>query len=155
MCLRKVFSHEVRNILQFKSHKELGADGKARYPLPPEGQPINLPAYLGGRQIEDPEHGRKSPGDVRYWDEGWYLWKSTHPAASIQSMTRLPMNLPAQQRATADRIARSQTWDDYQTFLKSGQPPTLENRWLGPVVPPSPVMDATCVLLSCFFHYSF
>ncbi|KAF7315206.1 hypothetical protein MIND_00035000 [Mycena indigotica] len=135
VCIRKVFSHEVRNVIQFKSHKEIGADGKARYPLPSEGQPINLPSYLGGKQIEDPEHGRKSPGDVKYWDEGWYFWKSTTFLGAHDIISRLPLNLESQTRQEEIRIAKRKVWQDYQAFLRAGRPKSEENRWIGPVVP--------------------
>nr|GAT57813.1 predicted protein [Mycena chlorophos] len=143
ICIRKVFSHEVRNIVNFKNHKEIWADGKARYPLPPEGQPINLPPYLGGRQIEDPEYGRKSPGDVKYWDEGWYLWKSSSFMGSHDTISRLPLNLPTQMRQEASRKDKRRVWQEYQDFLRSGKPPTSENKWLGPVVPPNVGPDAS------------
>ncbi|KAF7321574.1 hypothetical protein MKEN_00678400 [Mycena kentingensis (nom. inval.)] len=149
VCIRKVFSHEVRNIVQFKSHKELGPDGKARYPLPPEGQPINLPTYLGGRQIEDEEHGRKSPGDVKYWDEGWYIWKTTNYIGTNDIISHMPLNLESQRRLAAARSNKRKMWEDYKEFIKSGQPRTLENKWLGPVVPPNigsdPSSDALLV----------
>ncbi|KAJ7072620.1 hypothetical protein C8F01DRAFT_255164 [Mycena amicta] len=137
VCVRKVFSHEVRNIVQFKSHKAIDSDGKARYPLPAEGQPANLPAYLGGKQIEDPEHGRKSPGDVKYWDEGWYFWKSTNFIGSHDTISRLPLNLETQARHDATRTVRRKVWEEYQDFVRSGRPRTQENKWIGPVVPPN------------------
>ncbi|KAJ6558414.1 hypothetical protein DFH09DRAFT_529724 [Mycena vulgaris] len=137
VCLRKVFSHEVRNILQFKSHRDVGPDGKARYPLPQEGQPINLPRYLGGKPTDDPEHGRKSPGDIKYWDEGWYLWKTTTFLGVYNSISLMPRNLEAQGLEETQKKARRQRWMEYQEFLRSGQAPTQENKWLGPVVPPN------------------
>ncbi|KAJ7125063.1 hypothetical protein C8R44DRAFT_703098 [Mycena epipterygia] len=137
VCLRKVFSHEVRNILQFKSHRDVGPDGKARYPLPQEGQPIHLPRYLGGRPTDDPEHGRKSPADTKYWEEGWYLWKTTSIVGVFNSITLMPRTLEAQGIQESIRKAKRQEWKDYQDFLRSGQPRTEENKWLGPVVPPN------------------
>jgi len=137
VCLRKVFSHEVRNILQFKNHKNIGPDGKARYPLPEEGQPVNLPRYLGGKPSDDPEHGRKSPGDIKYWDEGWYLWKTNSFVGVYNSISLMPNNLEAQGMRESVRKANRQLWKDYQEFLHSGQPRTEENKWLGPIVPPN------------------
>ncbi|KAJ7502922.1 hypothetical protein B0H11DRAFT_1986997 [Mycena galericulata] len=151
ICLRKVFSHEVRNILQFKSHKDIGPDGKARYPLPPEGQPINLPRYLGGKPSDDPEHGRKSPGDTKYWDEGWYLWKTNSFVGVYNNISRMPYNLEGQARQESVKKAKRELWKEYQEFLRSGQPRTEENKWLGPVVPPyygpDPAPDSLLVQL--------
>ncbi|KAJ7076853.1 hypothetical protein B0H15DRAFT_862960 [Mycena belliarum] len=135
VCLRKVFSHEVRNILQFKSHKDVGADGKARYPLPQEGQPIHLPRYLGGRPTDDPEHGRKSPADIKYWDEGWYVWKTNTCLGVYRSISLMPKTLEGQVKADLHVKAQRQQWKEYQEFVRSGQPP--ENKWLGPVIPPN------------------
>ncbi|KAJ7690753.1 hypothetical protein B0H17DRAFT_1064680 [Mycena rosella] len=137
VCIRKVFSHEVRNILQFKSHREVDADGKARYPLPKEGQPINLPRYLGGKPTDDPEHGRKSPADIKYWDEGWYLWKTNSFLGVYSSIHMMPKTLEAQGLEESQKKAKRQLYKEYQEFLRSGQPRTQENKWLGPIVPPN------------------
>ncbi|KAJ7106026.1 hypothetical protein C8R43DRAFT_1045884 [Mycena crocata] len=142
VCIRKVFSHEVRNIVQFKSHKEVGPDGKARYPLPQEGQPINLPRYLGGKPTDDPEYGRKSPGDTKYWDEGWYLWKTSSFLGVYNSISQMPNSLEEQGKLDEAKKFKREQWKEYQTFLRSGQPRTLENKWLGPVVPPNFGPDA-------------
>ncbi|KAJ7668536.1 hypothetical protein DFH06DRAFT_1084661 [Mycena polygramma] len=137
VCLRKVFSHEVRNILQFKSHKDMGPDGKARYPLPSEGQPLHLPRYLGGKSTDDPEHDRKSPEDTKYWDEGWYFWKTSNYLGVYSSISQMQHNLESQVRLDSVKNAKRQLWKEYQEFLRSGKPRTLENKWLGPVIPPN------------------
>ncbi|KAJ6593545.1 hypothetical protein B0H19DRAFT_24529 [Mycena capillaripes] len=142
VCLRKVFSHEVRNILQYKSHKNIGPDGKALYPLPSEGQPVYLPRYLGGKPIEDPEYGRKSPADTKYWEEGWYFWKTTNFLGVYTSISQMQNNLENQARLESMKKAKRQQWKEYQEFLRSGKPATLENKWLGPVVPPNFGPDA-------------
>ncbi|KAJ6576828.1 hypothetical protein B0H10DRAFT_2101689 [Mycena sp. CBHHK59/15] len=131
MCIRKVFPHEVRNIIQFKSHQDVGPDGKARYPLPVEGQPINLPRYLGGKPSDDPEHGRKSPDDTKYWDEGWYLWKTNGASGVWANISQMHNSLEGQGVANSREV-----WKDYQDFLRSGTPPVP--KWLGPSVPPYP-----------------
>ncbi|KAJ7717821.1 hypothetical protein DFH07DRAFT_860914 [Mycena maculata] len=137
VCIRKVFSHEVRNIIQFKSHRDVGPDGKARYPLPKEGQPIHLPRYLGGKPTDDPEHDRKSASDTKYWDEGWYFWKTNSFLGVYTSISQMPKTLEEQVAQEATRKAKRQLWKDYQEFLRSGQPRTEENKWLGPIVPPN------------------
>jgi len=151
VCLRKVFSHEVRNILQFKSHRDIGPDGKARYPLPQEGQPINLPRYLGGKPIDDPEHDRKSPADTKYWDEGWYLWKTNSYIGVFNNISNMSVNLETQVIQESVIKGKRQLWKEYQEFLRSGQPRTEENKWLGPVVPPNfgpdPTLDSLLVHL--------
>lgn len=152
MCLRKVFSHEVRNILQFKSHRDIGPDGKARYPLPAEGQPIHLPRYLGGKPTDDPE-ARKSPEDTKYWDEGWYFWKTTSFLGVYTSISQMQNHLEAQGQLDSIKNAKRQLWKEYQEFLQSGQPRTIENKWLGPVVPPNFGPDVACVQ-RVFYHIS-
>ncbi|KAJ7647636.1 hypothetical protein FB45DRAFT_782500 [Roridomyces roridus] len=137
ICLRKVFTHEVRNILQYKSHKVVGPDGKALYPLPNEGQPINLPWYFGGKPSDDPEHGRKSPADTKYWEEGFYLRKTNSYLGVYETISTMPNSLPQQAKFNAVRQARRSRWKDYQEFLRSGQQPTEENKWLGRIVPPN------------------
>ncbi|KAJ7244177.1 hypothetical protein B0H12DRAFT_812591 [Mycena haematopus] len=143
VCIRKVFSHEVRNILQFKSHRDIGPDGKARYPLPAEGQPIHLPRYLGGKPIEDPEYGRKAPEDTKYWDEGWYFWKTSSFRGVFNSITHMHYNLDRQVKIEAMKQEKRKLWKEYQEFVKSGEPPTEENKWLGRVVPPNFGPDET------------
>ncbi|KAF7362186.1 hypothetical protein MVEN_00564700 [Mycena venus] len=120
VCIRKVFSHEVRNILQFQSHRDIGPDGKARYPLPAEGQPLHLPRYLGGKSIEDPEYGRKAPEDTKYWDEGWYFWKTTSFLGVYNSISQMQNNLDKQVRLEAAKQEKRKLWKEYQEFLKSG-----------------------------------
>jgi len=137
VCLRKVFSHEVRNILQFKSHKGVASDGKARYILPPEGQPTNLPRYLGGKPTDDPEHGRKSPDDTKYWDEGWYLWKTNSFLGVYNTIAQMPNNLDVQDQQEAAKRAKRKLRKEYEEFRKSGQTPTQDNKWLGPIIPPN------------------
>ncbi|KAK7057533.1 hypothetical protein R3P38DRAFT_2841536 [Favolaschia claudopus] len=142
VCIRKVFSHEVRNILQFQSHRDIGPDGRARYPLPAEGQPIHLPRYLGGKSLEDPEHDRKVPEDTKYWDEGWYLWKTTNYLGVFSSMAQMQNNLEKQNKVDAMKQSKRKLWKEYQEFLKSGEPEVEENKWLGRVVPPNFGPDA-------------
>ncbi|KAJ7350440.1 hypothetical protein DFH08DRAFT_861464 [Mycena albidolilacea] len=142
VCIRKVFSHEVRNILQFQSHHDIGPDGKARYPLPPEGQPLHLPRYLGGKPIEDPEHGRRAPEDTKFWDEGWYFWKTTNFLGVYSSISQMQNNLERQVRQEESKQTKRKQWLEYQEFLKTGEAPTMENKWMGPVVPPNFGPDA-------------
>ncbi|KAF8178581.1 hypothetical protein K438DRAFT_1266119 [Mycena galopus ATCC 62051] len=149
LCIRKVFSHEVRNILQFQSHRDIGPDGKARYPLPAEGQPIHLPRYLGGKPIDDPEYGRKAPEDTKYWDEGWYFWKTTSFLGVFGSINHMQYNLDQQTRIEKIKQENRKRWLEYQEFLQSGEPRTEENKWLGHVVPPNHGPDPAPDSLLC------
>jgi len=143
VCIRKVFTHEVRDIVQFKSHRAVGPDGKARYPLPSEGQPTNLPRYLGGKTSEEPEDGKRPADDTKHWDEGWYLWKTNSFGGVLHGMHNMRFNLEQQAAVDARVSSMREVWKDYQDFLRSGQPRSLENKWLGPIVPPAPFPDHT------------
>ena len=99
-CIRKVFTHEVRNVLSFKSHRSIGADGKAKYPLPSEGQPQNVPKLLGGEQGDDPDEelNQRKPQSTKYWDEGWYLWMGKSRWAIQERTETMLLDLEQQQR---------------------------------------------------------
>lgn len=86
VCIRKVFPHEVRNILSYKSHPNVGTDGLAKYPLPPEGQPQNLPKMLGGKRVDDSEGSQKQNHNPKHWKEGWYLWTSNTMLGAFERM---------------------------------------------------------------------
>ncbi|PFH52097.1 hypothetical protein AMATHDRAFT_2351 [Amanita thiersii Skay4041] len=112
VCLRKVFPYEVRNIIHFKQHRQLGPDGKAKYPLPLEGQPENIPRFLGGKPPDDadehPQQRQRRPDDTKYWDEGWYVWTSKDRWAMQEKTETMLMDLEQQQRLTAFKKERAE-----------------------------------------------
>jgi len=153
ICIRKIFPHEVKNIVAFKSHRNVGTDGKAMYPLPSEGQPPNVPRYLGGSPAEDDDDDifpKKSIDGVKTWDEGWYLWTSDSRLAIHEKTDMMLMDLDQQRRLAEHMDQRREVWQDYQDHLqkvpsnqngdetqKNGQP----SRWWGPIVPPRPIPE--------------
>lgn len=151
LCIRKVFAHEVKNIVSFKSHRSVGADGKANYPLPPEGQPGNIPRLLGGKPSEDLEEtSQKVTAEAtKTWEEGWYLWTSQSRLAIHEKTDSMMMDL-AQQRRNAHRWEqRKEVWQDYQDYLQKAPngvdpdslPSSEPSKWWGAIVPPRPVPE--------------
>jgi hypothetical protein len=155
MCLRKVFPHEVRNVLAFKRHSTVGPDGKAKYPLPAEGQPDNLPRLLGGSKDDSEEHSSKpTTAPPKYWDEGWYLWTAKGRWAVVQKTEKMMLDLQHQQQLEQVRQSRKEIWQDYQEQLKQhvgdqsgGRPPPQAAPWWGPIVPPKTVQDTSALSL--------
>ena len=145
ICIRKIFPHEVRNVLSFNGHKSVGPDGKAKYPLPPEGQPINLPRLLGGTSNNDSED-RPRTSATNYWDEGWYLWTGQTRWAVLQKTDMMMLDLQKQQQAELNRERRKELWQDYQEHLKHGVSGVADKQpqsgqWWGPIVPLQPMPD--------------
>ncbi|KAL0581332.1 hypothetical protein V5O48_000708 [Marasmius crinis-equi] len=158
ICIRKVFPHEVRNIIAFKQHEEIGPDGKAKYPLPVEGQPANIPRFLGGkRPVEEDEEDedyipRTKPArpETKYWDEGWYFWSSSTFHSAMHKLWGMSMDFEATKRMEQRREMDRMRWLEYQQFLErnadardSGllsQPPDGEDsKWYGLKAPTRPV----------------
>lgn len=154
ICIRKVFPHEVRNVLSFKRHQSVGPDGKARYPLPSEGQSANLPRVLGGTPKDDSEDAPKVPtaGPTKYWDEGWYVWTGKGRFAGMEKIEKMILDLPLQQKLEKIRESRKEVWHDYEERLKqnTGQQDVRNQvgpQWWGPLVAPKTIEDAKCVVV--------
>ena len=146
ICLRKVFPHEVQNVVSFKKHEIVGPDGKAKYPLPKEGQPINLPRLLRGTSDADSE-GRPKPPATKYWDEGWYLWTSQSRWAFLKEIDMMMKAFEEQKQAELNLERRKEVWHDYQEHLKrdlSGVAEQQSQFW-GPIFPPRPFPDTRYV----------
>lgn len=154
VCIRKVFPHEVRNIVSFKSHRNVGADGKAKYPLPEEGQAVNLPRFLGGRPVGDSDTSNKplAPVAVKHWDEGYYLWMSKGRWAAFEKTASMKLNLEKQQQTVLHVDHTKELLQDYQEHLnqrthsqrmEKSSPQVHENAegWFGSIVPPRPKTD--------------
>jgi hypothetical protein len=153
LCVRKVFPHEIRNILAFKAHKKLDSTGKATYPLPAEGQPANLPRIFGGKRPEDPEdpHANARPKEPsKTWDEGWYLWTGKGRMAAHQKLESMSLDFERQQRVVAMRAKRREVWQEYQDSLRQNANVHDDNvRLWVPNVPPKPLPDTRCVDILC------
>ena len=141
LCVRKVFPHEVRNVIAFKQHKQVDQSGKAAYPLPTEGQPANLPRILGGKPPED--HSNHNP---KNWDEGLYLWTGKGPTAAHQKIDSMSLDFEHQRQVVEMRERRREVWQDYQDSLRQKNAAGKEDvrTWV-PNVPPRPVPDTRCV----------
>lgn len=127
-------------MVSFKTHESVGPDGKAKYPLPKEGQPRNLPRLLGGASNRD-------SAPARYWDEGWYFWTGQSRWAFLQKTDTMMLDLQKQKQAELKHESRKEVWHDYQEQLKRGVSKVADQRaqsW-GPIVPPRPRPDARYV----------
>ena len=161
ICIRKVFPHEVKNIVAFKNHRNVASDGKAKYPLPVEGQPENIPRYLGGKPTEDDDAREPKVDGIKVWDEGWYLWTSDSRLAIHEKTDTMLMDLEQQWRLAEHWEQRREVWQDYQDHLQSA-PQNQEggdfhnrqpSRWWGPIVPPRPVPAFRYVILQADYIF--
>ncbi|KAH7926967.1 hypothetical protein BV22DRAFT_1061876 [Leucogyrophana mollusca] len=91
LCIRRVFTHEVKKVL---------AHDKAvkPYPLPPEGQEA------------DYRHG---PNDIRFWEEGWYLWTSKSRWAAQERLDLMMWDLGQQDHWQRHKDQVEREWDEY------------------------------------------
>lgn len=146
-----MFAHEVRNVITYKQHKNVGADGKAQYPLPTEGQPDNVPRLLGGSapvlQDDEDEDGRqRARSDPKHWDEGWYLWTSSSATASLDKISAMRGDFAAHQKLEELKERRTRTWNEYQEYLErkglSGRiDDERDSKWFGHLKPSKPTPD--------------
>ncbi|PPQ89781.1 hypothetical protein CVT25_008158 [Psilocybe cyanescens] len=155
VCIRKVFPHEVRNVLSFQRHNEVGPDGKAKYPLPAEGQPSNLPRILGGTPKYDsgdpPPNAPASP--TKHWDEGWYFWTGKGKWTVLQKTEEMMLDFQRQQKLEQIRQSRKDTWQEYQDQMQQNAGEQVGERksrgppWWTPLVPPKSVQDTSSLSL--------
>jgi len=147
LCVRKVFPHEVRNVIAFKQHKQVDPTGKAAYPLPTEGQPANLPRILGGNPPEDDSNHKPQPlHNSKNWDKGLYFWTGQGPMAAHQKIDSMSLDFEQQRRVVEMRERRREVWQDYQDSLRQKNDAGKEDvrTWV-PNVPPRPLPDTRCV----------
>ncbi|KIL68814.1 hypothetical protein M378DRAFT_34848, partial [Amanita muscaria Koide BX008] len=147
LCIRKVFPHEVRNILSFKHHRSIDTDGKARYPLPSEGQPENVPKLLGGKQGDDPDekpHQLRKPENTKYWDEGWYVWTGKGRFAMQEKTETMVLDLEQQQRMEAlKEQKRQEAATEKNKQANDQQLEGLRRKNWGYVIPRNPSSDVS------------
>ncbi|KAF8633453.1 hypothetical protein AX17_004622 [Amanita inopinata Kibby_2008] len=156
VCIRKVFPHEVRNIIAFKTHRDLGPDGKARYPLPLEGQPENIPKLLGGKHNDDADEKprQRKAEDTKYWEEGWYLWASKGRWAMQEKTEMMLMDLEQQRRLTAYKERRRETMQEAtsgknkHTNEQVQQEGVSRSKWsyVVPILPPNGLSSQSLLL---------
>jgi len=146
LCVRKVFPHEVRNVIAFKQHKQVDQSGKATYRLPTEGQPANLPRILGGNPPEDTDDLNHKSHNSKNWDEGLYIWTGQGPMAAHQKIDSMSSDFEQQRRVVEMRERRREVWQDYQDSLRQKNDADKEDvrTWV-PNVPPRPLPDTRCV----------
>lgn len=156
--------HEIRKLIAFSNNA--AANGQPNHregkiPLPPDGQ--NIPRWLGGAPAEHEEHDEddvskknpklkllrpthRNPNDVKYWEEGWYLWIGRGSGASATEKLQTMMFSPARlERWQAKKDLDNKRWETYQTMKKPNIPPQsielpdgtrIPNQFFGPVIPP-------------------
>jgi len=146
LCVRKVFPHEVCNVIAFKQHKQVDQSGKAAYPLPTEGQLANLPHILGGEPPEDDSnHKPQLRHNSKNWDKGLYLWTGKGPMAAHQKINSMSLDFEHQRQFVEMRQRRREMWQDYQDSLRQKNDAGKEDvrTWV-PNVPPRPLPDTRC-----------
>lgn len=130
--------------MHFKNHRSVGLDGKAKYPLPSEGQPENIPRLLGGNE----NLGKRQAEDTNYWDEGWYMWTGLGRWAMIEKTETMLLNLEQQQRLEALKVHKRREMAETasETNKQSeGQEGGRRKQW-GYVVPRNPHLDLGCAI---------
>ncbi|KAF5354958.1 hypothetical protein D9756_005427 [Leucocoprinus leucothites] len=146
-CVRKVFPHEVRNVIAFRKHKQVDQSGKAPYPLPAEGQALNLPRIFGGKPQEDaddPDYKPQPAQPPKTWDEGVYLWSGKGRMAAHEKMDSMSMDFERQRRVVEMKERRKEVWQDYQDSLRQKNHIESEDvRMWVPNVPPRPYPDTS------------
>ena len=146
LCVRKIFPHEVCNVIAFKQHKQVDQSGKAAYPLPTEGQLANLSHILGGEPPEDDSnHKPQLRHNSKNWDEGLYLWTGKGPMAAHQKINSMSLDFEHQRQFVEMRQRRREMWQDYQDSLRQKNDAGKEDvrTWV-PNVPPRPLPDTRC-----------
>ncbi|KAJ7594132.1 hypothetical protein C8J56DRAFT_1160821 [Mycena floridula] len=152
ICIRKVFPHEVRNILSYKRHTSGAAvspDGRVKYPLPPEGQPANLPKLLGGKRPRDTDSDDSEsppPQEPKHWNEGWYLWSSSGFRGVIDRLDLMRYDIQGAQVREQHRIRAREKWTEYQEYLErqsTSESQEIDSKWYGAVVPQQPPPDSS------------
>lgn len=129
----------------------MGVDGKAKYPLPAEGQSANLPRYLGGSPKEAEDRSSSPSGSTKYWDEGWYLWTGKGRWAALQKTENMMLDFQRQHQLEILRQGKKEAWQKNQGQLKQSigaqssdgkvpQPPTPQ-WWRAPIFPPTTLQD--------------
>ncbi|KAG6920174.1 hypothetical protein DXG01_004942 [Tephrocybe rancida] len=149
LCIRKIFAHEVKNVVAFKTHRNVGPDGKAMYPLPAEGQPSSVPQWLGGKPPRDADSDddedlpqvKQPPTPIKCWDEGWYLWTTQSRVAIHDKLDSMSQDLGRQHQSNEKHQQRQEVWQEYQDHLQKGDQTAESGKWWGPIVPPRPLPD--------------
>lgn len=143
----------MQNILTFKQHASAGPDGKARYPLPPEGQPSNLPRVLGGKPSADAEEDSKQSNEVsKYWEPGWYLWSTKGYAGAKERMEMMRFDVQTQNRRAKQRQKIMEEWVEYQEYAERRSSQIKERledprrKLYGRLGPAAPFPDTSYVL---------
>ena len=106
ICIRRVFEHEVKNALQPMSAlapSQLRPQN-VKYPLPPEGQ--------SREGSSDGTSGRSSARDVRFWEEGWYIWMSRSRWAAQEKMDLMMLDLERQTTWIRAKEQEEKAWYD-------------------------------------------
>lgn len=113
ICIRKVFSHEVRNIISIKTHSNTTPDGRTKYPLPAEGQ-RPLPWWSG----DGAEGDEKSSHQKKMWEEGLYVWVSKSRFGINEKLDLMTMNLEKQAKWEMVKEKRKKEWETEEEKAK-------------------------------------
>ena len=130
MCLRRVFAHEVRNVLGFSRHRDAHADGTVQYPLPKEGQireeSPDYKIFISGQlePLRQPVPG----AEVQYWEEGWYIWYSWSSLAANMHIELMPLDLAGQTKWLQSQEIKRKQWEG-RTQVSVDQPVNPDVPW--------------------------
>lgn len=153
-CLRRVFAHEMQRAVAARDAQARNANAKARLPLPPEGQHVpSLGDVLVGETPES--QGHAPPDDVRYWEEGYYVWLSKSRWATQERLDLMMTSLERQAQWDKYKQDRTEAWEQQQQQMNKADGETakgnsgVDNAPKGPAGPPSPTRrpfpDLRCV----------
>lgn len=128
ICIRRVFAHEVQKTIKRNNYNDSNEPTQeyVKYPLPPEGQRTD---EMHDGELESDQYERKlREGDVKYWEEGWYLWYSKSRWAAQEKLELMMHDLPvhanwyrhmSKQRSDWERESRG------KNDLGDWEPPTM------------------------------
>jgi hypothetical protein len=111
ICIRRVFAHEVRNVINYKRHSSVQPNGEAKYPLPPEGR---RSADFYGGTFSDGEERQSSTKDAKHWEEGWYIWITKSRLAASEKLDLMSCDLERQTNWLETKEKRMRDWKEWQ-----------------------------------------
>lgn len=116
MCIRRIFAHEVKSVLSNSAQQRrddyVPPIQNNVHPLPPEGQPSAaiVDGIIGGPN----QDGRPSAQDVRFWQEGYYVWFTKNRWAAQEKLDLMMLDLAHQTNWIRAKEQEERAWFDNQ-----------------------------------------
>ncbi|KAL5504585.1 hypothetical protein ACEPAH_7246 [Sanghuangporus vaninii] len=135
LCIRRVFEHELSAPASSKATTSASENNRKnpelKYPLPPEGQ---RKLFNFGVEDESDGDGDDSPssrypstttnsnnkgkekqnGEVKYWEEGWYVWMTKNRWAAQEKMDLMMLDLDKQAHWQRVKEQEERAWAEGQ-----------------------------------------